>query len=304
MVNEWHNLDCFKPRNYPAPIESIADNHPLYENGTKLINGKPFLRNGKTDTSRIEELTKLRFSSDYIRTLTDGAFNKYYECSKGSKCNYGSSLPYKPSYAKIGNLTELSDPDNYELKHVIEIKDNAVFFNGYFLVSAPMFHNNGKKFTGAQRASFCKAVIYSIIPGEIKRNVKNKHGNMEYMAVPDDEYLRELIAKYPPVNAPIEAIKDDLVLPDDISAYTHEALTGYPEDIFKYTPDYGVEEYDTLLINGMFDHGPSMMDNEIDTAFMDDIEKESIGEMFNAFNPVIVQKWNHRNMVIIEECFA
>jgi len=98
-------------------------------------------------------------------------------------------------------------------------------------------------------------------------------------------------------------IPDDLVLPETISAYTPEAITGYPENIFKYTPDYSVPEYDALLINGMFDHGPSMMDNEIDTAFMDEIEKESIGEMFVAFNPGIVQKYNvpHLRLSIIEE---
>ena len=228
----------------------------------------------------------------------------------GSLYRSNGALPYKPSYAKIDNMTELSDPDNYELKHIIEIKDNEVFFNGSIIARAPLTHNNGKKFTIAQKAQFCKAVVYSIIPGEIKTHL-NEMGKAckEIRTITDDLYFRELIAQYPAIVPQKESqeipaiIPDDLVLPETISAYTPEAITGYPENIFKYTPDYSVPEYDALLINGMFDHGPSMMDNEIDTAFMDEIEKESIGEMFVAFNPSIVQKYNvpHLRLSITEE---
>jgi hypothetical protein len=47
-----------------------------------------------------------------------------------------------------------------------------------------------------------------------------------------------------------------------------------------------------------------MLDNEIGTGFLDDIEKESIGEMFAAFNPVIIRQWNHGRIVITEEARA
>jgi hypothetical protein len=181
-------------KDYPAPVITKADNHPVYVNGTKLINGHPVIDDNHKDISRVEEFQKLGFNPDYIRWLTD---DLYPRAQKGSPINYGSSLPYKPAYGKIKNETKLSDPDKYDLIHKIEITDNQVIFNGARIATAPEIHGNGKKVTKTEKLTFCRAVVYSIIPGEIKRNVKNKHGNMEIMSVPDDEYFRELIAKYP-----------------------------------------------------------------------------------------------------------
>ena len=237
----------------------------------------------------------------------------------GSIYRSNGALPYKPSYSKIGNETILSDPIR-DLKHKIIIEKDSVFFNNHCIAIAPEKHNNGKKFTSAQKTTFLKAVIYSIIPGEIKTSL-NDMGKpcKEIRTITDDLYFQELIAKYPALidnqdietqqimrdETPVkEAVKDDLVLPEALNAYTPEAITGYPNaSTIEYDSDYYEWEYDTLLINGMFDHGPSMMDNEIDIAFMDEIEKESIGEMFVAFNPCIVQKYNvpHLRLSITEE---
>ena len=118
----------------------------------------------------------------------------------GSIYRSNGALPYKPSYSRIEDITTLSDPNNYDLKHIIEIKNNEVFFNGSIIARAPLTHNNGKKFTIAQKAQFCKSVVYTIIPQTkyIKVYNKNERKDMD-VCVPDDEYLKELIAQYPAI---------------------------------------------------------------------------------------------------------
>jgi hypothetical protein len=208
-------LPCFKPRSYPSPVLSVAQDHPVYINGTKLVNGHPVLTGNKTDESRIEEFKKCGFSREYIQELTDSSFYSYYFGTgiKGTKCNYGSSLPYKPSYSKIGNKTVLCDPVNDLVSHVIEIKNHEVFFNGALIASAPITGDNGRKKTLAQQLTFCKAVIYSIIPGSIQRPIKDHpSGCVVYESVSDDEYLRELITKYPAViDNQIDDVKEEMM---------------------------------------------------------------------------------------------
>jgi len=232
----------------------------------------------------------------------------------GSIYRSNGALPYKPSYSKIGNETILSDPIR-DLKHKIIIEKDSVFFNNHCIAIAPEKHNTGKKFTSAQKTTFLKAVVFGIIPTEINKYQKDTNGKMVIVSVPDDLYFQELITKYPASNdnqdietqqimrdeTPVkEAVKDDLVLPEALNAYTPEAITGYPV----IEPQEDHFEYFELLHNGMFNLGSSMLDNEIDTAFMDEIEKESIGEMYTAFTPIIMQKWTmpHLRLSIIEEC--
>ena len=217
----------------------------------------------------------------------------------GSIYRSNGPLPYIPSYLKIGLTGVLVTPEvkgectnlviqaertyNYEIT-----VDCSVLVDGYFVSQPPVKHDTGKKFTQSERVKFCKAIVWQMMNDEttLRETVQNIGTIHESVIVP------EVIA----VSAPIAPVIEDLVLPEVLNAYTHEGITGYPDgEIFKYTPDY-----DRLLINGMFDHGPSMLDNEIDTGFMDEIEKESIGEMFAAFNPVIIRQWNHGSMKISE----
>lgn len=59
-----------------------------------------------------------------------------------------------PSYSKIDLINEITDQD---LKHIIEIRDHAVYLNGSFVVSAPS--NKTKAF----KLKFCKSVIWGLI---------------------------------------------------------------------------------------------------------------------------------------------
>ena len=282
-------MPSFEPKTYPAPVITKADNHPIYCNGTKLINGMPFLSGNKTDESRIEELKKLCFSDDAIKMYTDGEFlNYYFRGAKGAPCSYGTSLPYKPSYSKIGNEGILPDPDNYLVKHKIEIVDYQVLFNGVVIASAPLpFAGKIKgksQWTKTRRLTFCKAVIYSIIPGEIKTGDYNKS---TVVTVTDDAELRRYIALYPAVlENQIDDVKEEMqakiaitalpgiiAVPEVIAvsapivpvltsplqldkesfdkcfkmaSLNHEEMTGYPSawELEKITPDVGIEQMD------------------------------------------------------------
>jgi len=282
-------MPSFEPKTYPAPVITKADNHPIYCNGTELINGMPFLSGNKTDESRIEELTKLGFSHDAIRLWTDSEFVHYYfRGAKGAPCSYGTSLPYKPSYSKIGNETVLSDPDNYLVKHKIEITPLMdVAFNGVIIAESPKSKAKGSKIvsrTQAEKLKFCKAVIYSIIPGEIKTGDYNKSA---LVTVIDDAELRRYIALYPAVlENQIDDVKEEMqakiaitalpgiiAVPEVIAvsapivpvltsplqldkesfdkcfkmaSLNHEEMTGYPSawELEKITPDVGIEQMD------------------------------------------------------------
>ena len=217
----------------------------------------------------------------YVHEKKGNPKKKSVKAHKFTPCRFGTSdVPekYKPSYSKIGNDTLLSDPDNCMLKHKIEIvAGRSVWFNDVEIVVAPVHHNNRKKYTAAQQLQFCKAVVYSIIPGEIKALVTNKHGNKVYESVPDDAELRRYIALYPAVmdnqcddvkeemqdkiliaknraavialerqnqpeviavSAPSVPVIEDLVLPEVLNAYTHEGITGYPS----------AEEFEDLVL--------------------------------------------------------
>ena len=229
----------------------------------------------------------------------------------GSIYRSNGALPYKPSYSRIEDITTLSDPDNYELKHVIEIKNNEVFFNGSIIARAPLTHNNGKKFTIAQRAQFCKAVVYSIIPGEIKRPIKDHPSKcVVYESIPDDEYLKELIAQYPAIMPQKEDQEIPAIIPEDI-VIENITLSPYPgmgilekamtnknwleiED-----REYAALDIKTDLIEDMYPMG-----SEYDSLSLEnEYNRGEEIELYNLLNPVIVQKYNvpHLRLSITEE---
>jgi len=150
----------FQDKQYPAPVETIADNHPVYVNGTKLVNGYQIIDDRHKDISRINEFNDIGFSKEYIQYLTDARISAYYfHGEKGKPIHYGSSLPGKPSYSKITQDNDIHDPDNYEIKHKItfDTKDYFVTLNDHNIAIAPL------KKTKAFKERFCKAVIWSLM---------------------------------------------------------------------------------------------------------------------------------------------
>lgn len=261
-------------------IITIADNHPVYVNGTKLVNGMPIIDDNHKDFSRLEEFQNAGFSKDYIQWLTDP---QYPRASPGKPINYGTSLPYKPAYSKIGNETILYDPDNCDMLHKIEIIDNSVLFNGVIIASAPEKHGSGKKVTKNEKLTFCRAVVWSIIPGTIMRHVKNQHGNMEYVTVPDDEYLRELIAKYP---ADVPEKEPEITLDNIVENIT---MTPYPgpgvvEEI-EYTEAYAYRQDLKDLSKLLHEELSDMDHDEIwnNVSLNQENNPETADEIINAF---------------------
>jgi hypothetical protein len=333
----------FTPKTYPNPVITKADNHPVYVNGTELINGMLFLSGNKTDSSRVEELKRLHFSADAIKMYTDSEFLSYYfKGSKGSPCNYGSTLPYKPSYSKISNEVILMDPDNYLVKHKIEITPFMdVLFNGALIATSPKLKKNAKgkdiNRTQAEKLKFCRAVIWSIIPSEIRVYQKDSNGKMGTQTIPDDAELRRYVALYPALidNQICDDVKEELAdmaaikalrsapeviavsapivtvdLPERLSAYTHEGITGYPLviDDSDLTSNEAMAD---LLTNGMFDLGESMISNMAGDAGSDE------REIYEILNPVfisapvivhnpaaVIRSWMHGRMMISEEVRA
>jgi len=96
---------------------------------------------------------------------------------------------YKPSYSKITNKNTVYDNVTCK-KHIVEIIENSVFFNGSLIATDPEKSSDGKKKTKTQKQNFCKAVIYSIIPGEIKTGDYHK----EITTISDDSELRRYAA--------------------------------------------------------------------------------------------------------------
>lgn len=333
---EFHLLPCWDKKEYPEPEITIADNHPVYINGIKLINGRPLITDNHKDSSRLEEFISAGFSKLYIQWLTDSEIMHKYTSSKGKPCGSKQSEPFKPSYSKIGNETILPDPDNYLVKHKVEIVDYQVLFNGYPIARAPEYFKRMNKsrsqWTPARRLQFCKAVIWGIDPsyqGYVTKRVKNSNGQMEDQSFPDDLYFRELIAKYPAlIDNQIEDVKEemrdkiaiaalpgiiaaipDLVLPEHLNAYTHEAITGYQE--VKDTRDYGlnrVEMADLIEMNGDDYEKESGNDYHEYDNVMTEFNLPAISEMWQSINPAanIIRSWSmpHLRVSITEECLV
>jgi hypothetical protein len=191
-----HSMITFQDKQYPAPVETIADNHPVYVNGTKLVNGYPIIDDRHKDISRVNEFTNIGFSKEYIQYLTDARMSSYYfRGGKGKPIHYGSSLPGKPSYSKITQDNDIYDPDNYEIKHKVtfDTKDYFVTLNDHNIAIAPL------KKTKAFKERFCKAVIWSLMndPDCLRDKLKEISGSpitetIQETTIPEKKYCAKL----------------------------------------------------------------------------------------------------------------
>lgn len=270
---------------------------------------------------------------------------KSVKAHKFVPCRFGNpDVPskYNPSYRGINEDNQIPDPDNYEIKHKIEIINYEVLFNGVPIARAPEPFTGKLKgksqWTPARRISFCKAVIWGIIPSETRVYQKDTNGKMCTQTIPDDSELRRYIALYPAVldnqcddvkeemmdkiainalpgiiaiSAPVVPVVEDLVLPEHLNAYTPEGITGYPsaevvEDLLlRHSINYEVEieEIESTLIEGLYD----MIDNRDHRCDRDNYPEET-AQMYDlvypAVHPVIVRSWTHGCMKITEEMIS
>jgi hypothetical protein len=72
------------------------------------------------------------------------------------KKNVGT-LKGNVSYSRIYPDDHIPDPDNYELKHKVEIKDYSVYLDDQLIASAPT------KKTKAFKEKFCKAIVWQLM---------------------------------------------------------------------------------------------------------------------------------------------
>ncbi|MCK9592903.1 MAG: hypothetical protein M0Q91_12940 [Methanoregula sp.] len=202
--NDVFNLPIFRRIEYPDPEITICENHPVFINGTKLVNGHPVIDDKHKDSTRIEEFKKIGFSKEYIADLTDHFWVHAGKGTKGSKVISGSKFPAgkkRPavSYNGITKENQIHDLTDYEIIHKIEIKDNSVYLNDVLIATSPA----GK--SKAQKEKFCKAIVWSLMNDPISLQDK----------------LSEISEIKPAVVETIPEIVPEIV--------TSEMITGYPD---------------------------------------------------------------------------
>jgi hypothetical protein len=279
-------MDVWIDHKYPEPEITTADNHPVYVNGTKLVNGHPIIDDKHKDSSRVEEFKTLRFSPYYVSWLTG---ENWIGCSKGKPSVYhAASKPVTNN--KIGNETVLCAPQPLPGETVIKalIEDNSVVLDiagiRYPVTSAPAAMTKPKK------VKFLKAVVRTFLD--------------------DPENVLQYVNRTPapiPVQTAIEPVPVEL--PDYIGAYTQEAITGYPLiDIPVPTTAEDNDTFDQLLENGMFRNreynGTPISGSNVDmAASMEMDQNETDQEIIAAFNPVCAKPAgyiSYLNLVIRE----
>ena len=155
----------------------------------------------------------------------------------------------------------------------------------------------------AEKLKFCRAVIWSIIPQDMQ--IGDYHKGCT--TISDDSELRRYAALYP---ARIEDQDEDVkavmaeemgipetipvVLPDNLSAYTYQGITGYPLVTDESELTSSESEYE-LTVNGMFNLSESMMVDLVDEY------TPELSEMYEILNPSVIRQWNRGSMVI-QEC--
>jgi len=210
----------------------------------------------------------------------------------GSLYRSNGALPYKPSYAYIKNGEYTQKIAG--LEYTFKIINNAVFITQHSLfVGDLLIVNAPHKFTKTKKETFCKAVIHSMV------NDQDCFFEQLDRVMDKQKEAQEIPAIIP----------DDLVLPDTISAYTPEAITGYPaivdeiEDsiyLLSLNDEIERENLRSDLHEELYDMGSEYDSISLENEYNNGEEIE----LYNLLNPVvIVQKYNvpHLRLSIIEE---
>lgn len=256
---------------YSSPIITIADNHPIWINGTKMINGSPIIDDDHKDETRIEEFKKIGFSKVYIQWLTDSKYKHIYSSSKGSPLRWGNKTLNGTSYKGITAQNQIHDKEDYDIIHRIEIKDNHVYLNDILIASAP----SGK--TKAFKEKFCKSVVWSLMNDDI--TLKDKLSEISDRVIPEKVI--------------------------DQGKITIEEITGYPE--FKHFDDLKLSDMERSDLIEMNYDNPSdnYEEDHFSNLLMVDCIKEIIPEKVKSLIPVFPQgfiPW--LNLTITEVCTA
>jgi hypothetical protein len=226
-------------------------------------------------------------------------------------------LPYIPSYTKIGEKSIALEPavldkQGHELKpdtaHEIEIiSGTIVLIDGFFVAEAPRAHASGKKYTAPEKLKFCKAVVWQLLSDE--GTLLDALAAIGTIHMPVDICERVQVMMPAPVD-PIAASEPvTVVLPDTISAYTPEAITGYPA-----TKDTRGYELSRVEMVDLMEMNHDDMGSEYDSLSLEnEFNKGEEKEMYEIYNPAIVQNpanvirsWSlpHVRCMITEEVCA
>lgn len=201
-LNGVINLPLFRRIEYPDPEITICENHPIWVNGTKLVNGHPVIDDKHKDETRLQEFKNLHFSKEYIQYLTDSKIYSYYfQGSKGKPIKYGTKLPGSPSYKGITKENHIHDPADYGIIHKIEIKDNSVYLNDVLIATSPA----GK--SKAQKERFCKSIVWALMNDPISLQDKladiAKYGNIPTVNLKQTTVMPEVILVKMKSNLPV-----------------------------------------------------------------------------------------------------
>lgn len=239
---------------------------------------------------------------------------------RSAPCRYGCPdvpEPFKPSYRGIEIENMINDPDNYEIRHKVEISsDLNVIFNGALIAESPKQKcGKSKKIINrnqAEKLRFCHAVIWSLMNDQ--ENLKDHIARCPALEINQikDEVPDEVpaiiatpeVVSVPVIQAPSEDLglyeptKDDLI---EIKI-TQDQITGYPViiemncDEINYEVD--LERLESDLREAFFEDDNS----EYDTL---EYDQPMIAEVYSLINPVsiapvIIRQWSYKNIIIQE----
>ena len=252
----------------PEMVITKAENHPIWINGTVLVNGMPIITDNHKDETRLNEFIAAGFSPQYIQWLTVN--DHRYRVENHSPCPKRSYHPKSVSYAGIKAETQVSARGDDPIIAVIRGTSVSLVCAGvsYCVCSAPA----GKSKTFQDK--FCRAVVRSFLD-----DPANVWDYVPLYAVPE--------------KAPAEPISVDI--PDYVGAYTQEAITGYPED--RYFVDLELSPAERADIMEMvrwdpFDdvHDNGYTRNQYD-ALDQSVQHETDRDIIAAFEPVKPAGW-------------
>lgn len=141
----------------PEMVITKADNHPIWVNGTDLVNGMPIITDNHKDETRLNEFIAAGFTPQYIQWLTVN--DPRYRIENHSPVTKRSYHPKSVSYAGIKAETQVWSRGDDPIIAVIQGTSVSLVCAGvsYCVCSAPA----GK--SKSDQAKFCKAVVRSFL---------------------------------------------------------------------------------------------------------------------------------------------
>ena len=196
----------------PEMVITKADNHPIWINGTELVNGMPIITDNHKDETRLNEFIAAGFTPQYIRWLTVN--DPRYRVDNHSPCPKRSYPPKSVSYAGIKAETQVWARGDDPIIAVIQGTSVSLVCVGvsYCVCSAPA----GKSKTIQDK--FCRAVVRSFLD-----DPENVWDYVPLYAVPE-----KAPAEIEDLSLPEPCTFEELQYMGQLDPYDEYEITGHP----------------------------------------------------------------------------